>query len=237
MNKRPPPRWYRYKRCDSRSINRWENFLTVTTLNRSYANYVSICFSVSATGAQEPVVTRNYIITFYDSIGTHYICPISRTDRNVITSTRDDVYDACGHMLQSSPVWKCYDFSRNNEKCAICCVFCMMIWWMDGSYLTADSVTSVLYGNASNQDGKALQRVVHLAEHISGSTLPSLQDIYLKRCKSRAAKIIKDSNHPSNRLFFLLPSGKRFRSMMAKTERLRKSFFPQAIRLLNSNSF
>ncbi len=29
----------------------------------------------------------------------------------------------------------------------------------------------------------------------------SLQDIYLKRCKSRAAKIIKDSNHPGNRFF------------------------------------
>ncbi len=56
-----------------------------------------------------------------------------------------------------------------------------------------------------------------------------------KRCKSRAVKIIKDSNHPSNCLFTLL-SGKRFRSLMAKTERLRRSFFPQAIRLLNSNS-
>ncbi len=77
---------------------------------------------------------------------------------------------------------------------------------------------SVWYGNASNQDCKALQRVVRLAERISGSTLPSLQDIYLKRCKSRTAKIIKDSNHPCNHLFILLPSGKRFRSMMAKTE-------------------
>ncbi len=94
---------------------------------------------------------------------------------------------------------------------------------------------SVWYGNSSNQDCKALQRVVRLAERISGSTLPSLQDIYLKRCKSRAAKI-KDSNHPGNHLFCLLPSGKRFRSMMAKTERLRRSFFPQAIRLLNTNS-
>ncbi len=46
---------------------------------------------------------------------------------------------------------------------------------------------SVLYGNATNQDCKALQRVVRLAECISGSALPSLQDIYLKRCKSRAA--------------------------------------------------
>ncbi len=82
------------------------------------------------------------------------------------------------------------------------------------------------YGNGSNQDRKALQRVVRLAERISGSALRSLQDIYLKRCKSRAAKIIKDSNNPGNRLFILLPSGKRFRSMMAKTERLRRSFLP-----------
>ncbi len=67
---------------------------------------------------------------------------------------------------------------------------------------------SVWYGNFSSQDCKALQRV----------------------------EIIKDSNHPGNRLFILLPSGKRFRSLMSKTERLRRSFFPQAIRLLNSNS-
>ncbi len=65
---------------------------------------------------------------------------------------------------------------------------------------------SVWYGNSSNQDCKALQRVVRLTERISGSTLPSLQDIYLKRCKSRAAKIIKDSTHPGNHLFRLLPS-------------------------------
>ncbi len=95
---------------------------------------------------------------------------------------------------------------------------------------------SVWYGNSLNQDCKALQRVVRLAERISGSALPPLQDIYLKHCKSRAAKITKDSNHPGNHLFCLLPSGKRFRSMMAKTERLRRSFFPQAIRLLNTNS-
>ncbi len=95
---------------------------------------------------------------------------------------------------------------------------------------------SVWYSNATNQDYKALQRVVRLAECISVSALPSVQDIYFKSCKSRAVKIIKDSNHPGNRLFILLPSGKRFRSMMAKTERLRRSFFPQAIRLLNSNS-
>ncbi len=101
---------------------------------------------------------------------------------------------------------------------------------------TIESVLTVWYGNSSSQDCKALQRVVRLAERISGSALPSLQDIYLKRCRSRAVKIIKDSNHPGNCLFTLLPSGKRFRCLIAKTERLRRSFFPQAIRLLNLNS-
>ncbi len=28
----PPPQWYRYNQCDNMSINRWENFLTVTNL-------------------------------------------------------------------------------------------------------------------------------------------------------------------------------------------------------------
>ncbi len=74
------------------------------------------------------------------------------------------------------------------------------------------------YGNSLNQDCKALQRVVRLVERILGSALPSVQDIYLKRCKSRAAKILKDSAHPGNHLFCLLPFGKRFRSMMEKTE-------------------
>ncbi len=86
---------------------------------------------------------------------------------------------------------------------------------------------SVWYGNSSSQDCKALQRVVRLAERISGSALPSLQDIYIKRCRSRAVKIIKDTNHPGKLSFTLLPSGKRFRSLMAKTERLRRSFFPR----------
>ncbi len=58
-------------------------------------------------------------------------------------------------------------------------------------------------------------------------------DQMVDRCKSRAVKIIKDSNHPGNHLFILLPSGKRFRNMMAKTERLRRSFFPQAMTQFN----
>ncbi len=102
-------------------------------------------------------------------------------------------------------------------------VVCEMV--LNLSFLLTQCI-SVWYSNATNQDCKALQRVVRLAERISGSALRSLQDIYLKRCKSRAVKIIKDSNHPGNRLFILLPSGTRFRSMMAKTERLEEELLP-----------
>ncbi|KAK0136904.1 hypothetical protein N1851_026926 [Merluccius polli] len=60
-----------------------------------------------------------------------------------------------------------------------------------------------------------------------------LEDIYIMRCRTRARRIAQDPSHPNNRLFSLLPSGKRFRLLRAKTERLRRSFFPQALRLLN----
>ncbi len=50
-------------------------------------------------------------------------------------------------------------------------------------------------------------------------------------------RIIKDSSHPSHRLLSLLPSGRRFRSIRSRTSRLRDSFFPQAIRLMNSQKW
>ncbi len=130
------------------------------------------------------------------------------------------------------PVWLCmWQIIKNLEPWTI-----LKTFYSGTIESVLTQCISVWYGNSSSQDCKALQRVVRLAERISGSALPSLQDIYLKRCRSRAVKIIKDSNHPGNCLLTLLPSGKRFRSLMAKTERLRRSFFPQAIRLLNSNS-
>ncbi len=58
---------------------------------------------------------------------------------------------------------------------------------------------------------------------------------YLK-CIRKARRIIKDSSHPSHRLLSLLPSGRRLRSIRSRTSRLRDSFFPQAIRLMNSQN-
>ena len=45
--------------------------------------------------------------------------------------------------------------------------------------------------------------------------------------------IIKDASHPNHGLFILLPSARRYRSLLSHTNRLRKSFFPEAVTQLN----
>ncbi len=85
-------------------------------------------------------------------------------------------------------------------------------------------------------ESKAPQRAVRTARHIVGGELPSLQDIYTRRCIRKARRIINESSHPSHRLFSLLPSGRRLRSIRSCTSRLRDSFFPEAIKLMNSQN-
>ncbi len=57
------------------------------------------------------------------------------------------------------------------------------------------------YGKSTSSNRKALQRVVRTARHTVGGELPSLQDIYTRRCMRKAWRIISDSSHPSHRLF------------------------------------
>ena len=92
------------------------------------------------------------------------------------------------------------------------------------------------YGNCSASNCKALQRVLHTSQYITGAKLPAIQDLYNRRCQRKTLKIAKDSSHPSHRLFSLPLYGKRFRTAKSRSKRLPNSFYPQAIRLLNSSS-
>ncbi|KAK1795847.1 hypothetical protein P4O66_009869, partial [Electrophorus voltai] len=95
---------------------------------------------------------------------------------------------------------------------------------------------TVWFRNSTKQDRQALQRVVHSAEYITHTELPDLQTIYYKWCQTKAKRIVKDPTHPNNRLFSLLRSGKHFRSLKTNRERLKRSFFPQAIQALNQGN-
>ena len=93
---------------------------------------------------------------------------------------------------------------------------------------------SVWYNSCTVSDRKALQRVVKTAQYIIGTQLPPIVDLQRQRCLSRARGILKDPSHPNHRLFSLLPSGRRYRSIGCRTSRLKNSFFPVAVSLLNS---
>ncbi len=97
------------------------------------------------------------------------------------------------------------------------------------------SCITVWYGNCSAADRKTLQWTVNTAAKIIGAPLPSILDIFLARCSSKTNSIVKDPTHPSHSLFQLLPSRRRYRSIRTRSARLLNSFFPQAVRALNSN--
>lgn len=96
------------------------------------------------------------------------------------------------------------------------------------------SCITVWGGSYTDYNRRALQRIVRTAERIIGVSLPSLQDLYTTRLTRKATMIANDATHPVHCLFSLLPSGKRYRSLRARTTRLTNSFIHQAVRLLNS---
>ncbi len=92
------------------------------------------------------------------------------------------------------------------------------------------SCITVWYGACNASCRKSLQRIVRAAEKIVGVSLPSLQDIYSTRLTRKALS----PTHPTHSFFSLLPSGRRLRSLQARTSRLKDSFIHQAVRKLNS---
>ena len=53
------------------------------------------------------------------------------------------------------------------------------------------------------------------------------------RTLRRAGKIVANPSHPGHKLFEVLPSGRRLRSIRTKTSRHKTSFFPGAVGLSN----
>ena len=89
------------------------------------------------------------------------------------------------------------------------------------------------YGSTSSNNKKKLNRVVKTASKIAGCELPSIDSIFQERVTRKARSIISDKLHPANPLFQLLPSGKRYRSIKCKSNRLQHSFYPTAVKMLN----
>ena len=99
------------------------------------------------------------------------------------------------------------------------------------SILTSSII--IWYAAATANDKGRLQRIIRSAEKVIGCNLPSLQDLFASRTLRRAGKIVANPSHPGHKLFEVLPSGRRLRSIRTKTSRHKTSFFPAAVGLIN----
>ncbi len=90
------------------------------------------------------------------------------------------------------------------------------------------------FSSATKSALRRLQRVIRTAKRIIGTTLPTLQWLYLSRVSKRAGNITLDPSHLAHSIFELLPSGRCYRALSTRTTRHRNSFFPQAIHLMNT---
>ena len=90
------------------------------------------------------------------------------------------------------------------------------------------------FRNVSQKDINKLQRVVNISSKITGLKQTSVTAIYEMQVLRKANKIINYSTHILYNEYVLLPSSRRFRTILSKTNRKRDSFMPMSVRLLNS---
>ncbi len=95
---------------------------------------------------------------------------------------------------------------------------------------------TVWFGNLSVQLKNKLANIHKTAMKIIGiKQYEPIQTLYEQAVLRRAISISTDPDHPLFSEYQPLPSGKRLRMPMCKTNRLKLSFVPASIKILNSN--
>ena len=89
------------------------------------------------------------------------------------------------------------------------------------------------YGSLSIKNRNVLSKVVNVCSKIVGARQESMNALYERRVVGKARVIAVDKSHGLSKYFELLPSGMRYRTPRLRTLRMKNSFIPQSISLLN----
>ncbi len=182
--------------------------------------------------------TKEVVMNFRRNSGDHPPLTIDSSTVERVSSTKflwvhikEDLTWTTNTTLLSKKAQQCLHFLRQLKRASLPPPI-LTIFYRGTIESVLTSCITVWYGNCSAADRKTLQRT---AAKIIGATLPSILDIFLARCFSKATSIVKEPTHRSLSLFQLLPSGRWYQNIRARSARLLNSFFPQAVRALNSN--
>ena len=97
---------------------------------------------------------------------------------------------------------------------------------------------TVFFNSLRRTERKNIDRVTAIAQKIVGKNimLDPLSKKYDVRTATKGEQILKDTSHPLNYKFEMLPSGRRLRSAATKSSKYNKTFIPCAITILNSQN-
>ena len=91
------------------------------------------------------------------------------------------------------------------------------------------------FQNLSLKHKNSIEKMVILSSKIIGAPQRSILSFYKQQCLRKARSIL-NSDHILTSEFQMLPSGRRFRCPISKTNRFKNSFIPTAVRFLNDAS-
>jgi len=232
-----PPSTYAPKYADDAALAGLIEKDDETEYRRDVANFVSRCDS---DGLELNVgKTREMIIDFRMGERDHRPLNIKGTDVALVTE-----YDYLGTTLSSDTSWsanvkklvskaskrlhhlrKLREFGVDPE------IMELFYNSVIGSVLL--SGVAVWGGHVEKQDQKSIDKIRKKACRIVGRSLPTWKAGYDKRVHGLGAKMLRDSSHPLNPAFRVMPSGRRIEQLKLKNERFKMSCVPQAICSLN----
>lgn len=91
------------------------------------------------------------------------------------------------------------------------------------------------YGLLTIKNKSRLRGIVRVCSKIAGLNLNDLTELHILRTLGKARSLLSDQSHPLAGQFVLLPSGRRYILPRCRTNRLKNSFVPVAIGLLNKS--
>uniref|UniRef100_A0A3Q3JQD9 Reverse transcriptase domain-containing protein n=1 Tax=Monopterus albus TaxID=43700 RepID=A0A3Q3JQD9_MONAL len=190
-------------------------------LNTTKTKELIIDFRKNKTAIQPLLINGDYVerVTVFRCLGVYI-----KEDITWTANTKELVKKA-QQRLYFLRVLRKHQFSQkllvSFYRCSIESIltYCICVW----------------FASCTVAERKALQRIITTAQEITGCSLPSLEELYKSRCLKKAQKIWEDSSHPGHHLMEMLPSGRRFRCLKARTNRLKNSFYPKAIIALNNS--
>lgn len=127
-----------------------------------------------------------------------------------------------------------YLMRKLNSFCVCDTILCNFYQSFIESLLTFSFIC--WFNGLSVKDKNSLNGIVKVCSKIIGAQQRDLCYLWEKQVAQKAKGIISQSDHVLSSEFTVMPSGRRYKVPLRRTNRYSKSFVPSAIRLLNTGS-